>query len=98
MGLAPALDDERLHTLLVEVVDELRQWALAGQHHPLRVRTVPVAHGQQRVLSGVGGVAYKDGVFLGPQLVRQHLGLFVANLQGSSVVVDKSVGGLGPLQ
>ena len=98
MRLAATLDNKRLNALLVEVFDELGQRALMSQHHTFGIGTVPVADRQLWMFTYVGGVTHKDGIFLSTQLVREHLRLFVTDLQGFAVIIDKTVGRLCPLE
>ena len=91
MRLAATLDNKRLNALLVEVFDKLGQRALMSQHHAFGIGTVPVADRQLWMFTYVGGVTHKDGIFLSTQLVREHLRLFVTDLQGFAVIIDKSL-------
>ena len=97
-SLKAPFDDERLDTLLTEVGDELREGSLAGEYDTLGIGAVPMADGELRMLTGVGGMAYQDGILLSPQLMTEHLRVFVRNLQGLSVVIDEAIGRLRPLQ
>ena len=64
VGLATTLDDERLNAVLVEVVYQLWQGPLTGQHHTFGVGTVPVADRQLGMFAGIGGMTYQDGILL----------------------------------
>ena len=98
MGLTTTLDDERLDALLVEVVNELGQWALMGQHHTFGIGAVPMANRQLWMLSDVSGMSHKDSILLSTQLVREHLCLFITDFQGLTVVVNKAISCLCPLE
>ena len=64
-SLKAPFDDERLDTLLTEVGDELREGSLAGEYDTLGIGAVPMADGELRMLTGIGGMAYQDGILVG---------------------------------
>jgi hypothetical protein len=98
MGLATSLDDERLDNLLVEIIYQLGEWLVMGQDNTLWIGTVPMTNIQAWMFSVKCGMPYENSILLCTQLVREHLGLLVANLQSMAMVVDKTIGRLSPLQ
>lgn len=98
VGLGSAFYDERLHRLRIETVHQLGQWGGMGEDDALGRRATPFPYVKPGVLPLVGHPAHEDGVILGPQFVAEHLGERRGEAGGMEVVVQKSVGRLGPFQ
>ena len=64
MGLSASLDNQRLDTMLVEVVNELGQGTVMGQYDTLGVWTVPMTNGQLGMVTVEGGMPYQNSVLL----------------------------------
>jgi hypothetical protein len=94
--LPATLDDKRLDAVLIQVIHQLGQRAMVRQYDALGIRSVPMTNGQLGMFANVGGMSHQDGIFLSTQLMREHLRLFVGNLQCLAILINESVGSLSP--
>ena len=64
--------DKRLYAMSMQALHAERMPTVAN--HAMRIRPHPVAHGELWMLSLVGDTSHEDGIFLGTQLMAEHLG------------------------
>ena len=57
-----------------------------------------MADGQLGMFPGFCGVSHKNGILFGTKLMGQHLCLFIGYGKSVAVIVNETVGGLGPFQ
>ena len=61
-----ALNDERLHVVLVQLREQLRDGLMPMQHKAARVFAPPKARIQCGMFAFVGGFAHQNGIALSP--------------------------------
>ena len=91
-GDCSALDNERLALLGIESLKLGGEVGLMRKHDPLRVGTAPVAHVELRMLTLISDPADQDGVVLGPELMNEHAGESIRELQRTRLDAGESRG------
>lgn len=62
----------------------------------LGVLSTPVTDGQLGMVALIGDTPHKDGIFLSPEFMGEHLCEVVGDLHGFVLIVDKTICRLGP--
>lgn len=64
----------------------------------LRIRSPPLTDSQLGMIALIGHTSHKDGILLCTKFMGQHLSKVIGYLYGVEMIVDKTIGCLGPFQ
>ena len=74
------------------------QWVCMVDDKTFGVLSMPVTDGELRMVALIGNTSHKDGIFLSPELMGEHLREVVGNLHRFVLVIDKTIRRLRPFQ
>ena len=98
MHRGTALNNERLHVVLIQLREQLVDGLMPMQHQSALVFAPPMARVEFRMFALVSGFAHQYGVAFGPTLMPNHLGEWRRDGQRLQLMVDKDVSCLCPFQ